>query len=131
MYVKSALRFFAILFLVLLGPGGVHDSGAEPGADAMYGDVLMNYCQGMTDTDIGLCSGYIMAVAEGMAFGRNIFGQNACGHDGIRAQQLVDLVKLEIAEHPGMKAMPAGVMVAGILARSFPCYDDIEPASGD
>ena len=128
--IRTLSRFLVIMILTLLGPGHITLSGASPGADVLYGDTLMSYCAGGTDTDLGLCSGYIMAVAESMADGQFSFGHRSCGHDAIRAQQLVDLVKIEVSEHPDMKVMPAGVMVAGILARSFPCYGDISPAAG-
>lgn len=126
---RYAFRFGAVLLLAFLAPWQVGSSDAEE-RNMMPGKTLMTFCSGKYDTDVGVCSGYIMAVAEAMAQKQGLYGQKACGHDGIKAQQLVDLVKLDIGDHPDLEKQPAGPMVAGIIARSFPCYADYEPAAG-
>ena len=83
----------------------------------------MQYCRSSYDTDIGLCSGYVMAVAETMHGGRAVMGRRACGHEGIKAQQLVDLVRVEAGNNPNLIHQGAGMMVAHILSTAFRCYD--------
>lgn len=133
--VRHALHFTVFAAAVFFWPGALPPSDAKDGQAAhfsrelMAGQTLMNFCAGKYDTDAGLCSGYIMAVAEAMTTGQPIFGQRACGHAGIKAQQLVDLVRLDIADRPDLGAQPAGVMVASILAAQFPCQDSYRAAA--
>jgi hypothetical protein len=96
----------------------------------MDGQTLMTFCSGKFDTDFGICSGYVMAVAEMMMSGQAAYGQRSCGHDGIKAQQLVDLVRMDVSEDADVARKSAGPMVATILSKSFPCYDALEPAAG-
>lgn len=123
---RHAFRFVLVATAVFFGFGQSAFSGAEK---AMDGQTLMTFCSGKYDTDFGVCSGYIMAVAELMMSGQSVHGQRSCGHDGIKAQQLVDLVRMDVAENKDVASQAAGAMVANILARSFPCYDSLEPAA--
>ncbi len=117
------------IFLSVLAVGIAPFSGAR-GADALHASALMQYCRSTYDTDIGLCSGYIMAVAEMMQGGRSVMGRRACGHEGIKAQQLVDLVRVEAGNKPDLVHQGAGMMVVHILSTAFRCYD-APPASPD
>ncbi|MGZ9109196.1 MAG: Rap1a/Tai family immunity protein [Micavibrio sp.] len=130
--VRHALHFIVILLAVFLWPGQIPLSDANDGfsRDLIGGKTFMVFCKGKHDTDLGVCNGYIMAVAEAMTSEQPVFGQRACGHAGIKAQQLVDLVRMDLAENADLSNHPAGVMVASILARQFPCYDNYEPAAG-
>lgn len=137
---RHFFRFILVSLLAFFSPAQIQISGAAPGsktmpteamsAETMHGDTLMTYCAGQYDVDLGICTGYILAIAETMVTGQASFGQHACGHDGIKAQQLVDLVRLELGQQPDLKNQPAGVMVANVLASAFPCLDDLAPAAG-
>lgn len=124
---RHVFRFFLIAAAAFFGFGHVAFSSAGRGMDAQ---TLMTFCSGKFDTDFGICSGYISAVAEAMLDGNALYGARACGHDGVKAQQLVDLVRMDFSEDDALRRQSAGEMVAGILARSFPCYDNISPAAG-
>ena len=130
-FIRHTLRFTAVLLLSLLAPWQVPHSGAEVlPQDALGGKTLMTFCTGKSDVDSGVCSGYIMAVAEAMSGGQAMYGQKACNLDGIKAQQLSDLVRMDLAENPTIQTLKAGPMVAAIMAKSFPCYNDYAPAAG-
>lgn len=130
-HIRHTLRFIAVLLLSLLAPWQVPHSGAEVlPQDALGGKTLMTFCTGKSDVDSGVCSGYIMAVAEAMSGGQAMYGQKACNLDGIKAQQLSDLVRMDIAGNPAIQTMKAGPMIAAIMSKSFPCYNDYAPASG-
>lgn len=124
---RHAFRFLLIATAVFFGFGQAAFSGPEKGID---GQTLMTFCSGKYDTDFGICSGYVMAIAEAMMAGETVYGQRSCGHDGIKAQQLVDLVRMDVGEENSITRQGAGPMVANILARSFPCHDLLEPAAG-
>lgn len=123
---RHAFRFWIVAFLVYFG--GIQ--GAVSG-NGMDGRTLMTFCNGKFDTDFGICSGYITAISEVMLSGHAVQGYRACDHDGIRAQQLVDLIRLDIGENAAMQNQSATRMVAAILADAFPCMNDYEPASGE
>lgn len=125
---RRAFRFGTVLLLAYLAPWQVGSSDAAQ--NVMAGQTLMTFCNGKYDTDQGVCSGYVMAIAEAMTQGQDVYGQRSCGHDGIKAQQLVDLVKMEIGENPDLQKQPAGAMIATVMSRSFPCYGNFEPAAG-
>ena len=129
---RHAFRFMIVLLLAYLALGSIVPSDAKDGfsRELIAGKTLLTFCSGQYDTDLGICNGYIMAVAEAMTSEAPVFGQRACGHAGIKAQQLVELVRMEAGEMPQIQTQPAGVMVASVLAHAFPCYDDYEPASG-
>jgi hypothetical protein len=113
---RSLLRFCLVAGLVYFSPMHLRASdaqGFDDSRDQLHGSILSAYCKGPTDIDAGVCAGYILALAEAMLGGQRLYGQRACGHDGIRAQQLVDLVRVD-----------------RIMAQSFPCFDDIAPAAG-
>ncbi len=128
---RYVVRFMLIATAVFFGFGQAAFSGAGQGvARGIDGRTLMTFCSGKYDTDLGVCSGYIMAVAEAMMAGERVYGQRSCGHDGIKAQQLVDLVRMDVGENDSITRQGAGTMVADILARSFPCYDSLTPSAG-
>lgn len=130
-HIRHTLRFTAVLVFSLLTPWQVSHSGAEVlPQDTLGGKTLMTFCTGKTDVDSGVCSGYIMAIAEAMSGGQAMYGQKACNLDGIKAQQLSDLVRMDISENSNIQTMKAGPMVAAVMAKSFPCYNDYAPAAG-
>lgn len=129
---RHVFRFVMIAGIVFFGSGQIAvSSGQERGLD---GQTLVTFCTGKFDTDFGVCSGYVMAVAEMMMRGNPAYGRHACGHDGIKAQQLVDLVRMEVSENRDLVRQQAGPLVAHVLAQSFPCdgvTHGLEPASGE
>lgn len=134
--IRNILRFTAILLAAYLAPGQINLSGAQglthnaPQSN-LGGKTLMTFCGGKSDVDSGVCSGYIIAIAEAMSAGQTVYGQKACGLEGIKAQQLSDLVRMDIREHEDVQTMKAGPMVATVMAKSFPCYNDYVPAAGE
>lgn len=138
--IRQTLRFTAVLLAAYLAPGQINLSGAQSLAQGvsqsapqsnMGGKTLMTFCGGKSDVDSGVCSGYIIAIAEAMSAGQIVYGQKACGLEGIKAQQLSDLVRMDINEHADIQTMKAGPMVAAVMAKSFPCYNDYAPAAGE
>lgn len=129
--VRHALHFIIVTLVVFFWPGALPPSDAKDGfsRELMAGQTLMVFCNSKHDTDVGLCNGYIMAVAEAMTTNQPVFGQRACGHEGIKAQQLVDLVRLDLTDRPDLGTQPAGVMVASVLAGQFPCPDTYRSAA--
>jgi hypothetical protein len=128
--VRHALHFIVLTLAVFFWPGALPPSDAKDGfsRELMAGKTLMVFCNSKHDTDVGLCNGYIMAIAEAMTTNLPVFGQRACGHEGIKAQQLVDLVRLDLTDRPDLGAQPAGVMVASVLAGQFPCTNPYRAA---
>lgn len=120
---RHALRFTIILCLAFFCVGQIKVSDANASRDSLHGTTLATYCAGKFDVDAGVCTGYILAISEALIQGSTVFGYKACGHDVIKGQQLVDIVKFDLSENPDQVNQPAGAMVAGILSRSFPCYD--------
>jgi hypothetical protein len=131
--IRHIFRFTIVLLAALLAPGQIALSGVNETIpqDNLGGKTLMTFCDGKTDTDAGICNGYILGIAEAMTAGQMMYGQKSCNTDGIKAQQLSDLIRMTLDENPKLQSQKAGPMVAGVLAKAYPCYDDYAPASGD
>lgn len=132
---RKSIRLTFLLGLALILPGHVSLSGAQGVPNnlprtAMSGQTLMTFCASKHDVDAGFCSGYIAAVAEAMLV-QPAYAQRACDHATVKPQQLVDTVKIEVDADPSLTRLPAGVMVAQVMAMSYPCYNDYAPAAGD
>lgn len=138
---RTVFRTFFLLGLALVLPGQISLSGAQGMGghnanagmtvprSALSGQHLMSFCNSKYDVDAGFCSGYIAAIAETMAV-QQTYAQHSCGHAGVKPQQWMDTVKIEVDANPSLVQLPAGVMVAQIVAMSYPCYNDYEPAAG-
>lgn len=134
---RHVFQFILVLLSVFFAPGQLGLSGENASASAasvvhelIGGQTLVTFCASRADVDLGICNGYIMAIAEAMTGRQTVFGQQACGHDGIKADQLVELVKLDIHDNPSIRRQKAGPMVAQILAKNFPCGDAYDSSVG-
>lgn len=110
-------RLFVLGFAFVIGSA----AGAFAAtAERFSAGNLADYCASPYDVDAGYCAGYVAAVAGIMA-DQPIYGLRACNHQSVRSQQLMEIVGQELARDPAKSAAPARVMVAGTIAKAFPC----------
>ena len=88
------------------------------------GSQLYDWCR-MADTDEdesvkmlskGLCAGYIGGEADTLAI-----ANSGCLEKGTRLEQLIDLVKVYLANHPESRHYAASSLVISAIAEKFPC----------
>lgn len=92
----------------------------EKAPSYMSGHDLKTYCMSSYDTDFGYCAGYVTGVAD-LMFEHSLYGLQACHNQYIKSQQLVDMVRIHMKEHPEQLGKNARFLVADILAQSYPC----------
>lgn len=88
--------------------------------DQVSGADLQRMCNSRYDTDYGYCAGYIKAVADIMREQR-VAGLDACGHDPIRSQQLIDIVNNYLEKHENELHLSARELIARALNAGFSC----------
>jgi hypothetical protein len=89
------------------------------------GDRLIGFCTNGDQSDIGICLGYIVGIADAMhaarASGGGLIGWQACVPPETRAEQLMDVAVRFIAAHPSYGQFSASGLVASALSDAFPC----------
>ena len=81
------------------------------------GDELFDMCQQEEGTEqLAFCIGYVVAVAEMMAY-----DQEACISQDVTARQLRNIVVRYMYENQSVRVAPAQVFVYLALVRAFPC----------
>jgi len=107
------LRLSLVLMLLFASPvwAGKFQDGNE----------LHKNCNKEPAFFLGLCSGYIIAVADVMENGQVISGWKACTPNGVTSIQLVDVVKRWLANTPQYRHYSATSLVAQALEKAFPC----------
>lgn len=91
-------------------------------ADFLDGNKLHETCNKETDFSFqGFCHGYIIAVADVMDDGQVMFGFKVCTPEGVKAPQLIDVVKRWLANNPQDRHYAADSLIAGALDEAFPC----------
>ena len=94
------------------------------GWDAMLGNNLAESCEAWggrasndaaTNFKTGACVGYIWGLAgagEGSAF---------CFPHGVQANQIVDVIKKWLQDHPELRHYAASSLITAALKEKFPC----------
>jgi hypothetical protein len=92
------------------------------------GNQLYNYCTATyakTTTDQwlagGTCFGYVTAVVDALSPGNSVNGFKACVPVNADMNQIVDVVKNFIHDHPEKRHLVATGLVAEAFATAFPC----------
>lgn len=96
-----------------------------PGAS---GNAMVRWCSPPPSTDqtvaflaVGGCMGYLTAVLDMLGSGVEVGGRRACVPPGVDQNQMVDLVKGYIQEHPESRHLPAYVLISRAFSVHFPC----------
>jgi hypothetical protein len=96
--------------------------GGADAASYFDGDKLFDECQVPFDPrgagleSVGLCEGYVLGVVDTLAERDPI-----CLSEGVRASQVVDVVKLWLRDHPEKRHLAASDLVTTALKEKFPC----------
>lgn len=114
---KNVVQFF-IFTLAVFSCLSSARAFAEP-SSFLASDLLM-MCTSTSDVDFGYCAGYVSAHADQM-LSEPVYGMQACNHQKVRSQQLVDIFTGYVELFPENKEEPAGKTVAAAIARAFPC----------
>jgi hypothetical protein len=92
--------------------------GGTAAGDFVDGNKLLQHCNEPYGTySGGFCDGYISGV--GSAF--NEMQGFYCFPGGVKAGQVIDLVKLYLTEHPEKRNYGASSLVIAALKEKFPC----------
>jgi hypothetical protein len=83
------------------------------GIDFITGNQLYEFCQG----NRAYCTGYV----AGVAAGSEKQGTTFCLASGVRSDQLGDVVKLWLRDHPEKRHLAASFLVFQALKEKFPC----------
>jgi hypothetical protein len=67
------------------------------------------------------CLGYVTAIMDGLSGGNSINGKRACIPPNVNMNQVVDVAKSFITDHPETRHLLAAGLVADALAHAFPC----------
>lgn len=81
---------------------------------------FVQYCKGAYDVDYGLCTGYVLALADLMRV-QELYGYRACLGRAVRSQQLTDIVIAYTRRDSDQNHRPASLIVAEALSQAFPC----------
>lgn len=90
-------------------------------ADFVTGNRLHQWCSNQTDDNFGLCSGYVMGIADALARGAVIQGERACFPGSATVGQARDIVKRHLESYPELRHAVAAQIVAYALSEAFPC----------
>lgn len=68
----------------------------------------------------GACAGYVVGVADALAFGP-VARFSACVPNGVTVQQLIDITTNYLKAHPEVRQFTASSISAAALSYAFPC----------
>jgi hypothetical protein len=112
-------RFWAIVFLTATLFGS-QDSALA--AAFKTGSSLKSNCDDtIIDFSAGLCTGFIVGVADVMGDGNEINGFRACVPDNVIVNQVVNVARQYLARNPAQRHFSAASLVASALQEAFPC----------
>ncbi len=98
---------------------------AEARADFRNGNKLYADCTGPNYFDLGLCYGYIAAIADAARRDQDgsggVLGYQECGRNQVTIKQIVDVSVRFLAAHPERRDIAAAQVVAQALSEAFPC----------
>jgi hypothetical protein len=69
----------------------------------------------------GVCIGYVTAIMDALSSGNSVNGFKACVPTNADMNQMVDIVKNFIRDHPEKRHLVATGLVAEAFAQAFPC----------
>jgi len=111
--------FLAVLLFLSLTPGFPLAQETQRAA-SLPGSHLITMCKGLYDVDYGYCTGYLKAVSE-LMIGQPLYGLSACNHGLVPVPNLIEHMKIQIEKDPALSQLPAGELMAQVMARTFPC----------
>jgi hypothetical protein len=97
------------------------------GADIETGNGLVQACKEGDSKNLkgtlslGVCVGYIVAIAHASNCGNNIYGYSSKVPDKAEYGQLVKIVRKWLDNHPEKLHLAASSLVAAALKDAFPC----------
>jgi hypothetical protein len=109
---------------------GLLTQTAAAAPQVMSAGDLQQLCAGADHVSVNVCRVYILGVAQGIALGLSIAegktrGARACLPDAVSAQQLEETLKQRLektlATSPAHAEQDAAVVLASVLANTFPC----------
>ena len=87
----------------------------------LNGNQLYDTCTGNETLQMH-CIGYVAGVTDAMGLAKgNLNGWMACIPEGVTAEQLREVVKEMLVEHPETRHQFAAYLVARAVAEAFPC----------
>ena len=90
------------------------------------GNSLYAWCLSASQSQRGLCDGYILGIADAMMEESKIGGFTACIPVAVRTRswaRILNVVKQFLASHPEQRhLLSATNLVASALAEAFPCH---------
>ena len=86
----------------------------------MTGNDLWRVCASKDARDNGLCYGYMTAIAEVIRQPAGLFGHHACLSDDTAIQQIVDVVKRYLDQHPEVRHYGSFGLLAPALSTKEP-----------
>jgi hypothetical protein len=92
----------------------------SPPTSASDGNDLKAFCESRNPIELGVCHGYIQAVAEVMSE-NTINGFRACLPDNPTRGQLNDVVLRHLSDFPQQRHLLSDGLVAMIFSKNFPC----------
>jgi len=84
------------------------------------GNKLSDYCamKGVPFAE-GMCAGYIVGATDAFEIGRVLKGQPFCLRQGILVEQIVDVVKKYLSDHPEFRDVGGANLVEAALTQAF------------
>jgi hypothetical protein len=67
------------------------------------------------------CWAYVTGVADAVRLARGVALAHSCPPSDVQADELADVVRRFLAEHPESRRAPAAEVVGAALASAFPC----------
>jgi hypothetical protein len=84
------------------------------------GNNLLERCSG-AGYELGVCAGYVMAIADAMHGDNSVLGYQACMDVEVQSQQVVDIVVAALRRSAAVRHLAARGLVAKAIAEAFPC----------
>jgi hypothetical protein len=108
---------------VLLPPQKLGAAIATINGNQLYTNCTARNTEGPTYQGLlaGICIGYVTAITDALSSGNSVNGFKACIPISADMNQIVDVVKNFIRDHPEKRHLIAGSLVADAFARAFPC----------
>ena len=105
------MRRAILVAVVCLTGAGAH---AENSIDFVDGNKLYEFCQ---DPVGNYCTGYV----AGVAATSDRYGYTFCLPNGVKDNQLSDVVSMWLRDHPEKRHKAAGFLVVEAMKEKFPC----------
>jgi hypothetical protein len=110
-----------ILAGIILVTSGEAAWCASLDGNTLYKDCSSKPGKSGDDFQVGVCTGYVVGIAEVMFSGNQVNGFRACAPEGITRRQVTDIVVKWLNENPTERHRAAVGLVAAALTKAFPC----------